>query len=189
MHLYLASRSPQRRHLLEQAGYEVTVVTCDVKEPPLEDFPSPDAYVLCVACLKASIARPRVPAGVIVAADTLAVVDGKPLGKPRDHDDARRMLHSLSGSSHAVQTGLCLCRRPGDAYLAAVETTRLRMRAWSADELDAYLDSGKWRQKAGAYAIEVPDDPFIAQRVGSLTNVIGLPIERLQELLRWVAHS
>jgi septum formation protein len=187
MHLYLASRSPQRLRLLQQAGHDVTVVPSAVDEPPTELFPSPEAYVLCASCLKASAARPRVPAGVIVAADTLAVVAGNSLGKPRDRDDARRMLQLLSGSTHAVLSGLCLCTRPDDVFLAAVETTRLRMRPWSDAEIDAYLNSGKWNEKAGAYAIEVAHDPFVVHREGSLTNVVGLPTERLEELLHRAA--
>lgn len=183
MHIYLASRSPQRLQLLEHAGYTVTLVPPDVDEPPLVVFPSPESYVLCVACMKASSARHRVPSGVLLAADTLAVVAGQPLGKPRDRDDARRMLRALSGSAHAVLSGLCLCHLPNAVYLAAVETTTLRMRVWSDAEIDAYLDSGRWQDKAGAYAIQESTDSFIEHRDGSLSNVIGLPMERLEELL------
>jgi septum formation protein len=187
MHLYLASRSPQRLHLLQQAGYEVSVVATDVDEPALGLFPSAESYVLCTACLKASAARRHVPEGVIVAADTLAVVAAAPLGKPGDRADAGRMLRTLSGSVHEVLTGLCLCRVPDGVYLAAVETTRLRMRHLTDAEIEAYLDSGCWKDKAGAYAIQQPTDPFIAQRDGSLSNVIGLPLERLEELIRGFA--
>jgi len=189
MHLYLASRSPQRLELLLRAGYEVDIVASGVDEPPLENFPSPESYVLCAACLKASEARVHVPAGLLLAADTLAVVEGRPLGKPADRNEAEQMLRSLSGSAHQVHSGLCLCKMPESIYVAAVETTNLRMRRWTESEIAAYLDSEEWVGKAGAYAIQETAERFVQQREGSLTNVIGLPMERLEELVAHLERS
>lgn len=180
----LASRSPQRRDLLERAGFPVWVVEPEVEEAAGDGALSPACHVHQNAWLKAQAGARRAATPLVVAADTVACVEGEILGKPRDRFDARRMLERLSGSRHEVLTGLCLWRVSDSVCLSTVETTTLSMRPWSPDERTAYLESGAWQGKSGAYAIREANDPFVEQMVGSVTNVIGLPLERLQQLLR-----
>lgn len=182
--IFLASRSPQRRALLERAGYRVEPIGVQVVESAPAGGAAPEQHVHQNALLKVEAARAKVGSGLILAADTVAHVAGEILGKPRDRADARRMLELLSGSRHEVLTGICLCRIPERIYVSAVETTVLVLRCWGRAQIDAYLDSGRWHDKAGAYAIQETDDPFVERLEGSVSNVIGLPLERLERLFK-----
>lgn len=184
MLVHLASRSPQRLRLLTEAGYDVRVIAIDVAEPPVDSFADVESYVLATAMMKAAVASKQVPQGVLVAADTMTVVNGDVMGKPSDRDDAEGMLRRLSGSVHRVLSGLAVCRMPQRVFVGAVESTRLQMAVLSEEQLREYLDGGDWREKAGAYGIQEVEDAFIVGRDGSLSNVIGLPLERLASLLR-----
>lgn len=178
--LVLASRSPRRRALLREVGFAFRVVAPDVDETP----PPGPAAAACAAIARrkaeAAVARLRRPA-VVLAADTLVVVRGSLVGKPRGRSEARTILRRLSGTTHQVVTGVCVARagatRPSFRTFAA--TTRVTMRRWSKAEIEAYLDSGEWRGKAGAYAIQESADRFVTRVAGSWSNVVGLPMERV----------
>ena len=173
MKLRLASASPRRRELLEaiDLGFEVRPV--DLDEVAIAgNLPPLDAAV-AVAIAKARAAH--APADVVVlAADTMVVLDDGVLGKPTDAADARRMLAALRGREHVVVTGVVV-RTPDSEWTAAVES-RVRMRAYRDAEIDAYVAAGGGRDKAGSYGIQ--DEPFVPVEAieGCYCNVMGLPL-------------
>ena len=181
-HLILASGSPQRRALLQAAGFEVQVVRPNVVEPDLAGFADVAAGLRYLALLKAENVRTQGHSGLILAADTVGLVNGQPFGKPVDRTDAAQMLTAISGTSHAVLTGWCLLRSSDGLALCGVERTDITMRCWRAAELDAYLDSNDWVDKSGAYGLQ-PGDPFVTHLEGSRSNVMGLPVERIAAVL------
>ena len=185
----LASRSPRRRQLLEQAGYRFRVVPPPLPEPSCPALAvAPAQLAEALAYFKARAVARRLPDEIVLGADTVVACGGRLLGKARDADEARRMLSTLSGTRHAVITGLALLAPAGGAGLAprrylASETTYVTMRPLSDQEIDRYVASGEWRDKAGAYAIQENADAFVERLEGSFSNVVGLPVELLGRLL------
>lgn len=177
----LASASPRRRQLLEEAGYQFRVVPSEVEEPDPSAFASATAYAVHTAWLKANALVGKGSEWVL-AADTVASCEQEILGKPVDVEDARRILKRLQGTHHQVITGVCLYLPLADLYLTCAVTTEVEMKPLSDGELDAYLASGLWEGKAGAYGIQDHDDPFVRAIIGSYSNVMGLPMERLAGL-------
>lgn len=140
------------------------------------------AFVRRAALAKAEAVAATGAAGLILACDTLAELDGQPLGKPADRDDARRMLEALSGRRHSVVSGVCLWRHPEGEPLVGDAESILEMDRLDAEFLDWYLDSGLWRGKAGACGFQ--DERLPLRLVaGSPSNVVGLPLELLGEML------
>ena len=187
MHLVLASGSPRRAELLRAAGYEFDIVVTDVDES-IRAGEKPEAYVRRLAAEKSAAARGPAEAGrhaarqpVILGADTVVVVDGKILGKPADDAQAEAMLRLLSGKRHMVMTGISL--RQGAYELGRVEQTAVHVRALSADDVAWYVASGEGRDKAGAYAIQGLASRFIPRIDGSYSNVVGLPVAAVAEVL------
>ena len=123
----------------------------------------------------------------VIAADTVGWLNGKVIGKPEDEADARRIIKSLSGTVHELWTGVCLWLRPGDWQVTWQELSLVRMKLLSDAEVDAYLKTRKWEGCSGAYAIELPHDPYLSVEQGSESNVIGLPMESLEKMLKWLA--
>jgi septum formation protein len=183
--LTLASGSPARRDLLTEAGYAFDVRPADIDEPTGEGVRDIRAFVQRVAWLKAAAVAPGVADGIVLAADTVAWIDGAVIGKPADEADARRILTRLGGNEHELWTGVCLWRRPDDVQLAWQEVTRVWFKRLSDPELGAYLATRQWANNSGAYAIQGPDDPYVRVVRGSLSNVIGLPMGTTSTLLRW----
>lgn len=180
----LASNSPRRRELLEAAGYSFTVKASSVAEPAPDGFALPEAYVSHVAWLKATAVGRTAVDQWVLAADTMAVIGPHVLGKPIDRADADRILSLLHGTRHHVWTGVALYHPQLDVSLVAAVRTTVVMKPLSRQELDAYLDTGLWEGKAGAFGIQDRDDPFVSAVEGSYTNVVGLPMERLAELFQ-----
>jgi septum formation protein len=181
--LILASASEGRRYLLSRAGWVFEVQPSGVDEPPFAGFPSPRSFVQHVAWLKAAAVAERSAAGLILAADSIAWHEGEVIGKPADRDDARRILLKLAGTTHELWTGACLWRRPDDWQICFQEASTVEMRTWTTAELNAYLDSGIWEGKSGAYGIQEQGDPYVRIVRGSVSNVIGLPMETLSGVL------
>lgn len=182
--IILASGSPYRKQLLEQAGYGVTAVASGVDEPDLTGFADLRAGLIYLAQLKAQAVQRQGYSGFILGADTVSLVEGQILGKPVDGADARRMLRLLSGGTHQVLTGWCWLRTSDGMSCSGVELTTIIMREWTESEIQAYLDGGEWQGKCGAYGLQMPVDPFVTALTGSSYNVIGLPLERLEVLWR-----
>jgi nucleoside triphosphate pyrophosphatase len=184
MRLILASASPRRADLLRAAGFTFETVVADVDEA-VRAGESPALYVRRLAAEKSAAAQRRVDGTpervVILGADTVVVVDGEILGKPRSDDEAAAMLRLLSGQRHMVITGLSL--RQGAHELGRVETTTVHFRALSAADVAWYVASGEGRDKAGAYAIQGLASRFIPRIEGSYSNVVGLPVAAVAELL------
>lgn len=184
MNLILASASPRRRQLLEAAGYAIEVDPSGIEEPEPDGPVDPAAFVAELAWRKAHAVAARRRSGLILAADTTCDVDGVLLNKPNDRDDAERMIRLQEGRTLEILTGLCLYRAGGAAeWVGAIDRSLVAVRPLTDAERAAYLDSGLWRGKAGAYGVQ-DDDPFVTVVSGSFTNVVGLPMERLAELLR-----
>lgn len=181
--LVLASGSPRRKELLAQAGYRFEVCppppSIETDCPPGE---SVAATALLLAERKAQAIALHFNDAVILGADTLVECQGESIGKPRDRDDARRILSCLAGQTHQVLTGLALVDTATGRRVAHLETTVLQMAPLSAAQIESYLDSGAWEGKAGAFGYQDGWDWLTIVR-GSPTNVVGLPVERLPELL------
>jgi septum formation protein len=165
------------------------VMPANSDEPSDAGFADPRSYVQHVAWLKAAAVAPGVcgPA-LVLAADTVGWLGGRAIGKPQDVADARRILALLSGREHELWTGVCLWRRPDDIQAAWQEVSRVAMRRLGQEDIEAYLATRKWEGCSGAYAIEEGDDPYVRVVDGSLTNVIGLPMETLAAVMPMLAR-
>jgi septum formation protein len=180
--LYLASRSPRRRELLDQLGLAHALVAADVDETPLpgED---PRDYVERMALAKALAGRHKLTtAHPVLGADTAVVCDNRILGKPADADDALAMLRLLSGREHRVLTGIALL---GARQQTAVSETLVRFRQITPAEAVAYWASGEPQDKAGAYAIQGRGAAFVEHISGSYSGVVGLPLFETAALLKF----
>ena len=178
MEIILASASPRRREILKNAGIDFKVVAADIDENT--EKCAPHEVVLDIAKRKAA-AVAEIESGVVIAADTVVSVDGKILGKPRDDDDAFKMLKALSGREHEVYTGVCvICGGKTDCFY---EKTNVFFREMTDDTIRAYIETGEPRDKAGAYAIQGKCAAYITRIEGDYLNVVGLPLARLCELL------
>jgi septum formation protein len=183
MPLILASASPRRRQLLEEAGYAIEVDPSGVDEPEPIGPVDPSAYVAELAWRKAHAVASRRRSGLILAADTTCALDHRLLNKPVDRPDAERMLLAQEGRRVEILTGLCLYHAGRSEWIGAVESSVVFVRPMTDAERDEHLDSGRWEGKAGAYGVQ-DDDPFVTVVSGSWSNVVGLPMERLGQLLR-----
>lgn len=177
----LASGSPRRRELLGEMGVSFEIDVPDVDETV---GGTPDKMVAVLAERKARAVAERRESGLIVAADTLVALDDRALGKPVDDEEAKEMLRSLSGRTHDVFTGVCVMDAATGRALVCAERTGVRFRVIEEAEIEAYVATGEPRDKAGAYAIQGGAGAFVDGYEGSRTNVIGLPVERLDEMLR-----
>jgi nucleoside triphosphate pyrophosphatase len=187
--LILASGSHGRRWLLEQAGYHFEVKPSNIPEPTEARLGDCRHYVAELAWLKADAVAKTIADGLIIAADTAGWSNGRVIGKPEDESDARRIIRSLSGTEHELWTGVCLWLRPGDWQFTWQERSLVRMKALTSAEIDAYLKTRRWEGCSGAYAIELPSDPYLTVEEGSISNVIGLPMESLEKALAWMGAT
>lgn len=182
--LILASASPRRAELLRAHGYAFTVVHPPYGEPEeVAGRLHPAAWAEALSYFKArSISQTR-DTGVVLGADTIASLDGRCIGKPTDAGDARRIIASLAGTTHEVITGVTVVCAATGRRIIRHERTSVTMRPMSEGQIDAYLDTGAWEGKAGAYGIQDHGDAFIESISGSFTNVVGLPMERIAAML------
>jgi septum formation protein len=181
MRLVLASASPRRADLLRAAGIPFEVGSVEVDEHFRLDEKAEHA-VARVAEAKAMTAAALHPDAIVLAADTTVVVRGEALAKPADAEDAARMLRLLSGRSHDVLTGVCLCYQ--GRRLVHVEPTRVRMAELGESEIAWYVSTGEPFDKAGGYAVQGLASRFIEGIDGSYSNVVGLPISSVYGLLK-----
>ena len=172
--LILASASPRRAQLLHEAGIDFEVHPGDVDEA-LRAGESPREHVCRLAEEKARAASRRFKDRAILAADTIVLVSGEILGKPRDAIDATRMLTCLSARTHQVLTGVCLIAPPGHCR-SEVSATTVEFEPLTAGEIDWYVSTGEPLDKAGAYAIQGFASRFVSRIDGSYSNVVGLPV-------------
>lgn len=180
--LILASASPRRRQLLEEAGYRFEVDPSGIDEPEPPPGTDPSLYVADLSWRKARAVAVRRTRGLILAADTTCAVDQHILNKPIDRADAERMLRLQEGRDIAVLTGVCLYRAEEHRWVGAIEVSVVRFQPLTDSQRAEFLDSGRWEGKAGAYGVQ-DQDPFVTVASGSWSNVVGLPMERLAQLL------
>ncbi len=179
--LILASQSPRRRELLAMLGLDFEIISADIDETMDPALP-PEVNVARVCRAKAEAVGAAHPGDLILAADTIVVVDGRILGKPHSPQEAKEMLQRLSGRRHTVMTGLCLWQ-DGQADVH-VEQTHLRFKPLSQGEIDAYVATGSPLDKAGAYGIQDQAAVFVEAMEGDYYNVMGLPLCALAKCLR-----
>jgi nucleoside triphosphate pyrophosphatase len=181
MRVVLASASPRRRELLTAAGFDFDVAPISVDETrqPVE---APAAYVERLARSKAQAAAGHDTERAVIGADTVVVVDDDVLGKPRDAEDAARMLRRLAGRAHEVLTGVAVVWR--GRTLSHVERTTVWFARLSESDIAWYVASGEPLDKAGAYAIQARGSRFVKRIDGSYSNVVGLPVAAVIELLQ-----
>ncbi len=180
--IILASRSPRRVQLLRELGIrDFEIIPSQSEEEP-DTALSPEAAVEHISMAKAREVLSRAGGeGLIIAADTLVYLDGRPLGKPSDEEDAKAMLRSLSGREHLVVTGLALILDGRE--LSVAESTLVRFRELSEEDISWYVSTGEPMDKAGAYGAQGLGAIFIKGITGDFFNVMGLPLCRLAESL------
>ena len=177
MRILLASGSPRRKQLLEELGYEITVVGPDFDESRVRAA-TPEELVRTLAEGKGRSVD--CPADLLlVAADTVVAFEGKVLGKPQSPAEATEMLCALSGNTHEVYTGVYL--RRGDKEITFTDRAQVQFRTLTAREIEAYVQSGKPMDKAGSYGIQETD--FVCHICGSYHNIMGFPTEKFQQII------
>jgi len=182
--IVLASKSPRRRYLLEQAGLTFTVMPSHFDETTIP-FTDPSNYVRLLAEAKATEVSLTYPNNWIIGADTIVSIDHNILGKPVSDDEAGDMLRHLSGRTHQVYTGYCICCRSQNRQFSDVVKTDVQFKCLTTDEITWYIHTREPFDKAGAYAIQGLGT-FLVRRInGSYTNVVGLPVcEVIERLIK-----
>lgn len=180
--LILASQSPRRRYLLEQAGLEFTVIPSRFDEDAVE-LTDPEIYTESLARGKAEEVATAHPESWVIGADTIVLIDGSILGKPGSPAIAREMLRRLSGQTHQVFTGYALYCMEQERMISGVEMTDVRFKNLTEDEIEWYIQTGEPFDKAGAYAIQGLGTFLVKSVNGSYTNVVGLPVCEVIEIL------
>jgi septum formation protein len=190
--LILASSSPARRELLQDAGVAFEIKPANIDEPQT-GFHDARTMVQTISWLKAAAVAlghglPTMPQQdcLILAADTIGWINDHPILKPTDEADARRILRELGGREHELWTGVTIWRRPDNLQIAWQERSVVHFKGLSDAELDVYLAKRQWKNHSGAYAILERGDPYVSVVEGSVSNVIGLPMETLTRVLEWL---
>lgn len=190
--MILASQSPRRIELMDEAGFTCRVIPTDIDETPHEGEQPLDLVGRLAKDKALCVASEHAHAGeIVVAADTIVTIDGVILGKPADAQDAKRMLRLLSGRTHQVATGVCVARAnaAGDAAEPVlqnfVEVTDVTFYALDEDTIEEYAQSGEPLDKAGAYGIQGKGGRMLVEKIdGDFYNVVGLPIARVARTIR-----
>jgi len=185
LRLVLASKSERRIQLLSEMGFEFDVMPADVDETPPDGL---DAHQVsrALAERKARAVAKRFCDAIVIAADTICVIDDEIIGKPVDDADAMRILRRLSGRSQSVITGLCLIDTSNGRVQVDSDETVIRMLPMTDRQIEEYIASGRAYGRAGAYGYEGEDDPYVKEFAGSGSNILGLPVELLRRMLaRW----
>jgi len=183
----LASASQRRRKLLAEAGCQFDVIPSGLDEGSIStEGLSPDDYAKKVAFAKAGEVADRFPSRLVIGADTVVDFEGRLVGKPADDKDAERITRMLFSRPHRVITGVAILRKNDSLQIIDSDSTTVYPRKISEQQLEEHIKGGSWRDKAGAYAIKEDGDALIERIEGSLTNVIGLPMELLEQMIRKV---
>ena len=188
MTLILASASPRRKELMASLGLEFQVMAADVPEDQIPGEMAQD-MVMRLSLDKTSALVERLKDGLIIGADSTVVLDGEALGKPVDADDAWRMLRRLSGTQHQVMTGLSVVNAATGDRQTDWMASDIKLRTLSESEIDASIRSGVPFDKAGAYAVQDQELRPAEWWKGCYSNIVGLPLCRLLEMLRALGYS
>ena len=188
MILVLASASPRRKELMAGLGLEFQVKAADVAEDPLPGE-LPQDMVMRLSLDKASALAATLRHGLVIGADSTVVLDGEVLGKPVDGDEARRMLHRLSGTQHQVMTGISVVDAATGDRQTGWMASDIKLRGLTDAEIDASIRSGTPFDKAGAYAVQDPELRPAEWWQGCYSNIVGLPLCRLLEMLQALGYT
>jgi septum formation protein len=180
----LASASPRRKQLLTQAGYKFNIIPPHIDESafPAEGI-DPCEYAKKLALAKAKNIAEKYPDSLVIAADTIADFEGEIIGKPADKMHAEQITKKLFSKHHKVITGIAIIRLRDGIEINESDTTTVYPKKLTIGQIAEHIKGDSWRDKAGAYAIQENGDEFIEKIDGSLTNVMGLPMELLEQLL------
>ena len=182
--IVLASASPRRKDILIRAGYELIIEKSNIDESIFPtDKIEPYKYAEQLAYAKAKDVSQNYPDKIVLGADTIADYDGSIIGKPEDEKDAEQIVSKLFSKPHKVITGIALIRISDNTEIVTHDVTVVYPKKMSPEQIEQHLISGTWKDKAGAYAIQETGDKFVEKIEGSLTNVMGLPLELINELL------
>jgi septum formation protein len=186
--LVLASQSPRRKELLEKAGFDFIVASLEISEIPNENLSLAEQIEdLARQKAEALVASPKLPKLnniLIISADTVVIVDGEIIGKPRDRQESRHHLGRLSGRIHQVITGVCVWDLDTQTKVVTHEKADVKFRKLSEQEMSDYVASGEGMDKAGAYGIQGVGGTFIADLQGSFDNVMGLPVALIEKIIK-----
>lgn len=191
--LYLASQSPRRKELLQKAGIPFSVFSIEVSEIPDKNI-TPEQQILDIAARKGRAALSELKTKVqgdalILSADTEVVFETRLLGKPQSNEDAFKTLQALSGKSHEVITALFLIRISDGLAVSHIEKSIVTFKALKDAEIQSYIQTGEHRDKAGSYAIQGRGRDFVESFTGDIENIIGLPTEKVRDLLQMIEAS
>lgn len=181
MAIILASASPRRRELMKFITEDFTVKVSDVREVTDPDL-SPEETVKSLAVIKGEAVAGNCPGDTVISADTVVVLDGKILGKPKNEEDAFSMLCALSGKTHEVFTGVCIIH--GGKKTVFAERTEVSFYSLSDEEIRAYIATGEPSDKAGAYGIQGKGCTLVKSINGDYNNVVGLPVSKLYRIMK-----
>jgi len=180
----LASASPRRKQLLAEAGYEFEVFVPEIDETVFSaEGVSPGEYAERLALAKAKNVAGKFPESVVIGADTVVDFGGEIIGKPSDAKEAEQITRKLFSKPHKVITAVAIVRESDGTELVESESTTVHPKKMSDKQVAKHIESKSWQDKAGAYAIQEQGDEFVERIEGSLTNVMGLPMELLGRML------
>jgi septum formation protein len=183
----LASASPRRKQLLAEAGFNFKVTTSEIDESVLEGE-SAHKCAERLASAKAKNAAEKFPDSLVLGADTVVDFQGEIVGKPADEKEAEVIVRKLFGAPHKVITAVAVVRKIDGTEIVESDSTTVYPKQLTDKEIAEHIESGSWRDKAGAYAIKEGGDAFIEKIEGSLTNVMGLPMELVQKMLKQLSR-
>jgi septum formation protein len=185
--IILASASPRRRELLAEAGFEFKVIPPRINESNFRaEYTNPYEYAKQVALAKANKVAKRYPEHLVIGADTVVDFGGEIVGKPDNAKDAEKITRKLFSAHHKVITAVAIVRLSDNIELVESDTTTVYPKRLTDGQIAKHIKSESWKDKAGAYAIQETGDEFVERIEGSLTNVMGLPMELFQKILRSV---
>jgi len=185
--IILASASPRRRQLLAKAGYKFKVVASNIDEAAFSaEGVSTQEYAERLALAKAKDVAGRFPDSLVIGADTVVDFKGEIIGKPADAEDAEAITRKLFSAPHKVITGVAIVRLRDNTEIVESDTTTVYPQNMSEQQIEEHIKGGSWQDKAGAYAIQETGEKFVERIEGSLTNVMGFPMELVQRLLKEV---
>lgn len=176
--IVLASRSPRRINLLKKIIPHFEVRVSNIEEN-VNGISDPGKVVVNLSQRKAEHIAQKIPQGIIIGADSIVVLNGKILGKPRDHRDSFNMLNLLSNKTHQVYTGFTIIKKPAPVIISDHEVTQVKFRKLDAQEIQKYIESGQPLDKAGSYGIQDDGAVFVESITGCYYNVVGLPLTKL----------
>lgn len=180
----LASGSPRRKELLERAGHNFKIVPSKIDESAFDtDRTPPIEYAKTLALAKAKDIAAEYPDMLVLGADTVVDCDGEIIGKPRDHIDAEAVVRKLFSRPHKVITGIAMVRLADETCISAAEVTTVYPKKMTESQIAEHIRSQTWQGKAGAYAIQETGDEFVEKIEGSMSNVVGLPMELFEQLI------